>query len=63
MKLILRQEGYPLGIEKMEKELDTLRKAIKKAKNKGGVRMALELADVDDALRNLQDEEACHKQL
>ena len=44
-----------MNLDRMAKEHDVLKKALKKAKNKGGVRLALELADVDDALRNFLD--------
>jgi len=44
-----------LNLDRMAKEHDVLKKALKKARNKGGVRMALELADVDDALWNFLD--------
>lgn len=39
----------------MAKELDGLKKAIKKATNKGGVKMALEMSDINEALGKFLD--------
>ena len=44
-----------MGMNRMAEELDGLQKALKKAKNKGGVKMVLEMADVDQTLRSFLD--------
>lgn len=44
-----------MGMDRMAKELDGLKKALKRATNKGGIKMTLELADVDQALRSFLD--------
>ena len=44
-----------MGMDRMAKELDGLKKAIKKATNKGGVKMALEMSDINEALGKFLD--------
>ena len=44
-----------MSMDRMAKELDGLKKALKKATNKGGVKMALEMSDTNEALGKFLD--------